>query len=99
MKRAAHSTFKTRIVVENTRIVDPASGVRTISILDQPTIVGTLGMFLPMLWLETLYRLLDRSKIFLVDEVSAIAATTLLQLGRIVIQDALATRSINARPI
>ena len=85
--------------MKNTCVIDTASGVRTITVLNQPTIVGTLGMLLPMFWLETLYRLLDRGKIFLVDEVSTIAATALLQLGRIVIQDALAARTINTRPI
>jgi hypothetical protein len=43
-----------------------------------------------MFWLETLDRLLDGSKILFVNEVSTITATTLLQLGGIVVKHSLA---------
>ena len=53
-------------------------------------------MLLPVFWLETLYRLFDRRKIFFVDEVSAVTATTLLQFGCIVIENALTAGSVDA---
>ena len=56
-------------------------------------------MFLPMFWFETLYGLFDRRKIFLVDEVCAVTAATLLQFGCIVIEYTFAARAVNARPV
>ena len=56
-------------------------------------------MFLPMFRLESFYRLFDRCKILLIDEVSAVAATTLLQFGCIVIEYTLAALAVNARPV
>ena len=90
MKCTAHSTLKARVIVKDACVINSSCCIGTITIFDQPTIVRTFLMLLPMFWLETLDRLLDRSKIFFVNEVSTITATTLLQLSGIVVENSLA---------
>jgi ABC-type enterochelin transport system permease subunit len=52
-----------------------------------------------MFGFEALYRFFDRCEIFFVDEVSTVAATTLLQFGCVVIKYAFAARAVDAGPV
>ena len=96
MERATHTAFEPRFVVEDTCAVHAGGHIGAITLLAEPLAVFSLCMMLPVSRLQALDALLDRCQVLLVDEMSSVTATALLQFGGIVIEHTLATATVDA---